>query len=629
MIGYRDPSPYIERVSASLAHRGPDAEGSFVEEGVCFIHRRLSIIDLSAAANQPFHSADGKWVLVFNGEMYNYRELRDLYGERGYTFRTHSDTEVVLAAFDAEGPACLERFIGMFAFALYNRHSRELFVARDRVGVKPLYYSVSDGRFAFASELRAMQALCPGLTVNQDAIADFLAVGYIRAPYTPFTGVHKLLPGHYLILRDGQPHALHRYWSPEAFFTHQSVPRITNASEARSRLREIMANSAAYRMVADVPVGVFLSGGIDSSLLTALLRERFDNIQTFSIGFDEARYNEAPYAAAVARHLGTRHHERILDKREVESALGDYFNAYDEPFADSSGIPTILLSRFAASEGCKVVLSADGGDELFGGYTRYWQFPGEYARLHRMARFPLRLAAGLASRAGLDRVRYRNFGHRLVKFDELLRVSAGPFSARFYEQRMAVTTERKIRTLCPGSTGNNAGLFSGRIPTAGAASLPPGDLMALWDFTYYLPDDLLTKVDRATMHNSIEGREPFLDHRLVEFAFSLDPSLKFDGAGGKRILKDLLATYIPSELVERPKQGFSIPLFQTIHARLIRDFEEWLNAGVPAATGFLSQPAVEAEYRRFRYFQRKGKESNVLFMWHLYCLIQWWLRWGK
>lgn len=610
-----------------LSHRGPDAQGVFREENIALVHRRLSIIDLSAEANQPFFSSDGKWVIVFNGEVYNYKELKKGLETRGYQFRTHCDTEVIIAAIEQQGMNAVQQFIGMFALALYNRHTKELFIVRDRVGVKPLYYYKDENTLAFASEIRALAALGEiDKEIDQDAVVDFLRFGYIRAPRSVYKKIKKLLPGSYLKIKDEKIELIN-YWNLEKVVADKMVATKTNHETVVDELEEIMGNAANYRMVADVPIGVFLSGGIDSSLLTALLRKKGNELKTFSIGFDEAEYNEAPFAANIAKHLGTKHHEQILPKNELLLMIDKYFETYDEPYADSSGIPTYLVSRFAAQNGCKVVLSADGGDELFGGYTRYIDFPLQHKRLARLNNFFLRSAIQIVSKT-TSSINYKNTGHRFEKLTEVLEEFPGNFSPGFYEKLMSVASGKKIAKIAENQPAA-ASLFFTRYAADSLSGLAAPDVMALWDFTYYLPDDLLVKIDRATMHNSIEGREPFLDHRLIEFAFSLHPSLKYRSGAGKDILKNLLERFVPRELFERKKQGFSIPLYQTIHNRLEKDFNEWFSEKVFDKIPFLNSKAIKQEFNRFLFFKKKGEESNVLFMWHLYCLIKWWMKWGR
>ena len=596
-----------------LQHRGPDAEGFFFQNKTGLGHRRLSIIDLSAAANQPMYSSDGDWVIILNGEIYNYREIKKELIEKGCVFKTNSDTEVILQSFQLFGAEAVNRFIGMFSFAIYHLSADALYIFRDRVGVKPLYYYCNNGDFYFASELKALIPLLPVKEINAEALTDFFRFGYIRNPNSIFKNVFKLPSGHYATVKNKEL-VITKYWNIADKVKKQDH---VNEEEAAIQLESLMQSSFDYRMVADVPVGVFLSGGVDSSAVTALLSRSHSNLKTFSVGFDDDRYNEAGYAKTIANYLGTDHHEQILDASDAERVLDQYFSIYDEPFADSSGIPVYLICQFAKENGCKVVLSADGGDELFGGYERYSDIPKIYNRINKRKSLHGVLHSGLKAISGIP-VHKKNWQHKVNKFSDLLD-TASKEEMDFYTSYLSINSKYNLRKLLKGNDV---------IPAEkkyGHRSLE--EKMMLWDFENYLSDDLLAKVDRASMATSIEAREPFLDHRLVEFVFSLPLSVRKREGQTKYLLKKVLYKYIPQEYFNRKKMGFSIPLFQWFSKKLDKEFEMVFSKDVLSQIYVLDTKVVLAEYKKYLYFKKQGKEHNILFIWHLYVFIKWWLKW--
>jgi asparagine synthase (glutamine-hydrolysing) len=505
-----------------LRHRGPDGDGVFVDAaaGIAFGFRRLAIIDLSAAGAQPMESAGGRYVIAFNGEVYNAPELRKRLESEGDApqFRGHSDTEVMLACIEAWGVRqAVDQFLGMFAFALWDRRERALFLVRDRAGVKPLYVATAGETITFASELRAMDV---ARSIDDEAAKDYFALGYVPGPRSIFRDVQKLEPG--TILRvDRNGTRSETYWDPRAVFARVAGSFRGSDRDAVDAVDALVADSVRLRMVADVPLGVFLSGGIDSSLVTALMqRQSPAPIRTFSIGFDDPSLDEAPFAREVARALGTQHHELYLSESDVLAAVPRMAEIYDEPFADTSQIPTYLVSRMSRGE-VTVALTGDGGDELFGGYHHH--FLGQQLR-DRAARVPKSM------QRPLGRLLQKLPGRRARSYSEVL--------------------------------------------AGGAENI---DTKMLHDFVSYLRDDILVKVDRASMAVSLECREPLLDHRLVELAWSLPLRMKVRDGGGKWVLKQVLERYVPRALFAREKAGFGAPIAAWLRGPL-REWAESLLA---------------------------------------------------
>ena len=580
----------------ALHRRGPDGSGLWREEegGALLGHTRLSVIDLSPSGSQPMHSADGRFVVTYNGEIYNYAELRSDLRAGGASFRGTSDTEVLLAAFDAWGVDAVHRFVGMFAFALLDRKENVLRLFRDRLGVKPLYYVTGPFGVAFASELKALRAAgipCGG--VDPEALSEFFRFGFIGAPRSIYERVRKVRPGHYLEVRDGKV-AERRYWSLEE--AERAGPFPGTEKEVEERLEAVLRSAFRYRMVADVPVGVFLSGGIDSSLLAALLQsERAGSLRTFTIGFPERRYDESTWAARVARHLGTEHTERICTQRDAVDLLRAFPDVYDEPFGDTSGIPTALLARIAREQ-VKVALSADGGDELFCGYSYYlrqyrigkalfaspaWARGGLSRGCSAIPPSALRLAATLIPslpRGGIE--------DKARKFRALLTCRSWE---SFYEMSMSYWLPAVIDALLGRESRDDVG---GEDP--GAPSGHPIEGMMRWGIRRYLPGDVLAKVDRATMYAGLEAREPFLDHRLVEFSARVPFSLKLRGTTTKFLLRRILHRYVPRELVDRPKMGFGIPVETWLRGEIAVLAREYLDPERVRREGVL-EPKIVAE----------------------------------
>jgi asparagine synthase (glutamine-hydrolysing) len=567
---------FVSRMTETLIHRGPDDSGIWCDPqaGVALGFRRLAILDLSPAGHQPMASADGRYVIIFNGEVYNFAEMRAELAGLGHAFQGHSDTEVLLAAiceWDLE-PA-VRRFNGMFAIALWDKSQRCLHLIRDRVGVKPLYYGWAGTTFLFGSELKALRAH-PAFhpEIDRDALALYLRYNYIPTPFSIYRGIHKLAPGCILSIRTDSPaHALTPapYWSAkEAVERNWAQPFHGDDAEAIKALDALLRRSLGQRMVADVPLGAFLSGGVDSSAIVALMQAQSSRpIKTFTIGFREADFNEAGYARTVARHLGTDHTELQLISEETRNVIPLLPSLYDEPFADSSQIPTFLVSKLARQD-VTVCLSGDGGDELFGGYRHYAWMPAAW-KLVQPLPIGLRRLSANAIQAVPSSIWTDVFqiAHRLtpgtnlfanpeLKIRRLADVLNAENSAQIFFDFVShwkQPTDIIPRAHEPVSLMTNPA----RWAQVGSAA----EWMMFLDLVTYLPDDILTKVDRASMGVSLEVRTPYLDdHEVVEFAWGLPLRMKIRRGTGKSILRKVLYQYVPKEMIERPKMGFSIPI---------------------------------------------------------------------
>jgi len=587
-----------------IAHRGPDDTGEWVDERAGFTlgFRRLAIIDLTPAGHQPMHSASGRYVLAFNGEVYNYEALRRRLVEEGAApaFRGHSDTEVMLAAFEAWGvERATQQFVGMFAIALWDRELQRLHLIRDRMGVKPLYLGRSGDTILFASELKALRGH-PEFRgeIDRDALAAYFRYSHVPAPLTIYRGVRKVMPGTIVSVGLDGSEETTTYWSAAAAAAHGAANRFLGSEqEAEARLDALLRDAVALRMIADVPLGVFLSGGIDSSLVTALMQVQASApVKTFSIGFAESGYDEAPHAAAVARHLGTQHTELYVTPEEAMAVIPKLPHIYDEPFADSSQIPTHLVSALARRS-VTVSLSGDGGDELFGGYYRYFTGHRVWNAIRRVPR-PLRSVAArsLAAMATprwdalFQRWMPRNLRQNRAaeRFQKLARILPSASEDAMYFELLS-----QWRNVVLGGS-------EPALPLDDRSSWPPlqdpVERMMYFDQVSYLPDDILVKVDRASMAVSLEAREPLLDHRLVELAWSLPLSMKIRNGEGKWLLRRVLNRYVPRELMERPKMGFGVPIGQWLRGPLRDWAEELLNENRLRQEGFLDAGPVRAAW---------------------------------
>jgi len=553
----RDPDAPVDegtlrRMAKALAHRGPDSEGFFVNNHVGLAHRRLAIIDLSPDATQPMSNEDGSIWIVFNGEIYNFHELRDALVRKGHIFRSRSDTEVIVHLYEDLGPEALRELRGMFALAIWDANHRQLLLARDRLGKKPLFYFAGPSSFAFASEL---QSLLEDPSVPRvpdlEAIRYYLTYRYVPSPYSAFQGIRKLPPAHYLLLKDGQLR-LGRYWTLH-YAEKSHEPEEVLSERARGYLEE----AVRLRMISDVPIGAFLSGGLDSSAVVALMsRLSGAPVKTFSIGFEEDAFSELPYARSIARRFGTDHHEFVV-KPDAVSILPLLVRHFGEPFADSTAVPQYYLSKLAR-EHVTVVLAGDGGDEAFGGYDRYVatlatrptdRIPsplrnGLAGVIRRLSKFPLSTPFLLRTSRFLRALSddpQRRYARWVSHFD--LQQQAALFSSAFLKQVRGIDPERLVLDVYQQTDATH--LLDATLDV---------------DVRTYLPDDLLVKVDITSMANSLEVRAPFLDHPLMEMAASLPPSLKIQGLEKKYLLKRAMAELLPVEILNRPKQGFIVPI---------------------------------------------------------------------
>lgn len=610
IVGYSQNHPQaIQEMLQSIRHRGPDDLGIYCDEGFSLGHTRLSILDLSHAGHQPMEFEH--LVIVFNGEVYNFRAIQKELLGLGYTFFSDSDTEVVLKAMHCWGEKAVDKFIGMFAFALWDKRKEELLLYRDRVGVKPLYYYFEGGELLFASELRAITAIKPNLALSQAGLYEYFQFGYISSNLSIHQAIHKLPAGHYLRFKAGNIE-VKPYWSIHAFL--EMPPFEKSEEELVDELEELLVDAFKLRMVADVPVGVFLSGGIDSSLVAAILQKHHGHIHTFTIGFENPRYNEALYAKGVAEHLGTEHTERILSAEEAREILYRFPEVYDEPFGDSSGIPTLLVSKVAKESGVKVVLSADGGDEIFCGYERY-PIAHSLSRKILSLPYPLRAFAGRAMESfGAKRAGYlfkvRNLEHKFNQLSEMLRAKD---LEEFYELLVHNSKNYEIKELLGETFPPKSQAFK-----IGERIHPMQGMMS-WDYERYMVDDILVKVDRATMFHSIEGREPLLDHRIAEFAARLPFNMKFREGKTKYILRKVLERYLPKEMIERPKMGFGIPMFEWFSQDLRSLFETHFTPERLKSSGVLNPSYVLRELGKLQ----KGEPVNVNKLWLILVFLMW------
>ena len=571
----------------TLIHRGPDDGGVWEDtrSGVALGNRRLAIVDLSPEGHQPMHSASGRYVLAFNGEIYNFWALREELEGLGHLFRGHSDTEVMLAAFtEWELEGALERFNGMFAFALWDREERSLYLARDRLGEKPLYYGWMGETFLFSSELKALK-VHPTFRgeISRNALTLYLRYQYIPAPYTIYEGISKLSPGTRLTIDEaGNVSGPVPYWSAkEAAERGVTNPFSGSDTEAVDELDGMLRDSVRMRMVADVPLGAFLSGGIDSSAVVAAMQSQSDRpVRTFSIGFYEEEYSEAEHAKAVARHLGTEHTELYVTPEEAMSVIPKLPTLYDEPFSDPSQIPTYLVSQLARRH-VTVSLSGDGGDELFAGYNRYFWVESIWGKVGWM---PQGLRSALAE--ALTAVSPQGWERAFKKLGPVLPTKArqripGDKLHKLAEVLTVKNPEAMYLNLVSLWKRPDAVVIGGSEPLVTLTD--PGQWADLPDLTQrmmyldtvtYLPDDILVKVDRASMGVSLEGRVPFLDHRLVEFAWRVPLGMKIKDGKSKWLLRQVLNQYVPKKLIERPKMGFGVP----IDAWLRKPLRGWAEA---------------------------------------------------
>jgi asparagine synthase (glutamine-hydrolysing) len=627
---------HLENVGTHMAlaiqHRGPDGAGVWADSavGLCLAHRRLSILDLSQTGHQPMISQSGRYVIAFNGEIYNHLSLRKELGKE-VRWRGHSDTESLLAGFEAWGvEATLKRTVGMFAIALWDCKERILTLSRDRIGEKPLYYGFQNGTLFFGSELKALKAHPDFRSeIDRDAICLYLRHCYIPAPYSIYKGIKKLLPGTYLQLPLGHDVDALRRIAPTRYWSMENVARAGESFagsdvEAISALDRQLRQSIGLQLVADVPLGAFLSGGVDSSTVVALMQAQSPRpIKTFSIGFDEESYNEAKYAKAVAQHLGTDHTELYISSAEAMRVIPRLGRIYDEPFADSSQIPTFFVSQMTRQH-VTVSLSGDAGDELFCGYNRYmladlWGpvskvpfsirrvagllvnsiAPTTWDRFFQQAGNYLTLPPNMSEKLG-------KLATRLMNVDGVNELYYSLVSEIDFPERVVIGSKE------PPTWLTDIGLAS----KCSDAKLH----MMLMDTMAYLPDDILVKVDRAAMANSLETRVPFLDHRVVEMAWSFPMSMKVRDGKTKWVLREVLYQYVPRQLIERPKVGFGIPLGEWLRGPLREWVEVLLDNYRLRQEGFFDVAYIRLKWRE----HLEGKRNNQYLLWSI-LMFQVWL----
>ncbi|SME93600.1 asparagine synthase (glutamine-hydrolysing) [Tistlia consotensis] len=581
----------VEAMTAALAHRGPDGQDLWLqpEAGLGFGHRRLAIIDLSDAGRQPMVSEDGRWVLTYNGEIYNHLVLRRELEAEGARFRGHCDAEVLLEACAHWGVRrTAERLNGIFACALWDRRERRLYLVRDQLGVKPLYWTLQDGVLRFGSELKALRA-DPGFepALDRPALAAYLRFAYLPAPHTAYAGVRKLLPGHILSVAGGEEPRLECYWDALAIAeAGQRRPMTLSRHEAVDRLEVLLKDAVAGQTMADVPLGAFLSGGVDSSTVVALMQAATGRpARTFTIGFSEAGFDEAPHARAVARHLGSEHTELYVQAEDALAVVPELPRLYDEPFADPSQIPTFLVSALTR-QSVTVALSGDGGDELFAGYNRHlWG--------RRIGRWPLPLRQAAAGALGSlpNALWQRAGGQAADRVRKLTRALSAPDLQELYRRTVSQWDDPAALLGLPAGAEAPSLLDASDL----AERFPdPLARMQLLDLTTYLPGDVLAKVDRASMAVGLEVRVPLLDARVVEFAWALAPRFKLRGGRGKWLLRQVLRRHLPARLIERPKQGFSVPIGGWLRGPLRDWAEALLDERRLAGEGLLDPAPVRA-----------------------------------
>lgn len=625
----------IIQMTNQLYHRGPDDQGIWAdaEVGLAFGHRRLSIIDLSPEGHQPMISVSGRYVIVFNGEIYNFKVLRDkLAKETGcLKLRGQSDTEVMLAAIEAWGlDTAVKNFIGMFAFALLDRKMQQLYLVRDRLGEKPLYYGLLNNTFIFGSELKALRAHPVfDADINHDALALLLRHNYIPAPYTIYKGVNKLTPGTILTLSlaDSAHTSVKTYWSAKQV-ANVGLANLFEGdeSEAVNQLDLLLRDAIKQQMVADVPLGAFLSGGIDSSTVVALMQAQSSQpVKTFSIGFYEAGYNEAKHAKAVAKHLKTEHTELYITSQQAMDVIPKLPALYDEPFSDSSQIPTHLVALLARQH-VTVSLSGDGGDELFGGYNRYFWGTSIWNKIGRISPGLRRqISKGIRSAspqtwnrllAGVNsilptKLKQQLPGDKLHKIADILCVESP--EALYHSlishwkspSKIVTNSSEPLTALTNQEDWGNLNDFVQK--------------MMYLDTVTYLPDDILVKVDRACMGVSLESRIPLLDHRVVEFAWRLPNSLKIRDGQGKWILRQVLYQYVPRELIERPKMGFGVPIDHWLRGPLREWAEELINEKRLRQEGFFNPSEIRQKWQE----HCSGKRNWQYYLWDILMFQAW------
>lgn len=595
---------HLQLITRALQHRGPDAEGFYFNEQACvgLGHRRLSILDLSVAGNQPFFSRDGRYIMVYNGEVYNFREVAEKYN---IVTRTTSDTEVILEAFAQKGIACINDFNGMFSLAIWDTLEEKLFLVRDRFGVKPLVYYQHSNEFAFASELKALLKLPFGKKINKAALQEYFFLEYIPGPATILENFYKLPQGHYAEISKGKMNVCPYYQFREKISSRPLVAR--KESEVLDEFEALLSSSVKYRQISDVPIGAFLSGGTDSSLICALFQKQNNHpINTFTIGFDVADYDESGYAAQVAKILKTNHNETHLSDKNSQSIADHIVDFYDEPFAAPSTIPSYLVCK-VARQNVTVAMSGDGGDELFMGYGYY----GLYKKIKQL----YRIDAGVGRH--LMKKLFGAAGGRYERASRLFDLPKENLLAHIWSEQQYMFSQKEIKKLLNQQEATLSILDAWHS----VDQLPLSDFekISLFDIEQYLGHNLLYKMDEASMASSLEVRTPYLDYRLVEFCYNLPQEYKIKNGEPKYLMKKLLQRYLPDELVYRRKWGFPAPIGNWLKRDLAYLIDTWLDIGTIKKQGLLNEKMVQEYVTAFR----NGKQYHDKRIWSLIFFQMW------
>lgn len=612
------------RMNDSLIHRGPDGDDTYFYQNenysIGLAHRRLAILELTELGKQP-KNFKHLWI-TFNGEIYNFQEINIELKALGYTIDSNSDTETILKAYDAWGKSCLQKFIGMFAFCIYDNKKEELFFARDRAGVKPLHFYKNDDLLLFSSELKAFHRH-PNFKkeINYSALALYFQYGYVPSTQCIFQSCFKLFAGHYLTFDiKTNTYIIEKYWDVTDFYNQEILDISYN--EAKEKTKALLQSACEYRMVSDVPVGVFLSGGYDSTCVAGLLQSnRSNKINTYTISVPELGMDEAPFAKQTATFLGTNHTEATCSEKEALEIIKTLPYIYDEPFSDFSAIPTILVSQIAKKE-VTVVLSADGGDELFGGYNRYDDYQRFLEKTKKLNPKTLNrlisLVIPFANNKLLNK-KYNNFENRIQKLKELYQNYSIEEAFQLFHKQYS---EQQIRHLLKNDFLVEKTFFNER--QVNESTFTPLRYALNMDYKTYLVDDILTKVDRATMSVSLEGREPLLDHRLFEFVSQLPDEYKYSLKEKKIILKDIVHDFIPKEMIDRPKSGFTVPISKWLRNELKEYIDEYLNDDFLVKQNIFNIKHVQHLKRNFYFYE---KEELGPRLWNLLMFQMWYKKW--
>ncbi|MCB9362523.1 asparagine synthase (glutamine-hydrolyzing) [Candidatus Woesearchaeota archaeon] len=597
----------IMRMADMLEHRGPDGFGYFTDDYVSLAHRRLAILDLSEKGKQPMSDASGRYWITYNGEVYNFAEIRAELETHGHRFASGTDTEVLIYAYMEWGQDMLSKLNGMFAFCIYDTKEKAYFLARDRMGIKPLYYHHEADRFVFASELKSILEAVPTKIINKQAIKDYLTFGFIQSPGSILQEVKTLRPGHLLMYKNGQL-TIQKYWSLD-----YSKKLEKSEDYFEKKIMQHLEQSVERRLVADVPVGSFLSGGIDSSAISTLLAKRKDNLNTFSVSFDHEEFNESAYAQRVAEEIGSNHHEVQFSGEQVTKLIPKLAFLYDEPFADPSMIPTYLVSK-VAKEHVTVSLSGDGGDESFAGYSRYAWFKMMSWHKHT----PGAISSGILYPAVT--AAHRITGSHAFKKGKIFFEDDQNKDHEIYAKILAYSTKRHRDKLSLLQNKNPYTSFDAPFKEAQG-----GDRLLNCDVQRYLPDNILVKLDRASMGVGLEGRVPFLDHEFMEFSAKIPFRYKLKGLQTKNILKKALKNTLPKEIIYRKKQGFGVPLKHYFKDELKDYLSQRLLDKDAKYAEYVNQETVQKLYDH----HQSGREDNNYILFSLLMLEEWFQRWAK